>query len=49
MKTSTLKIVVQVPQRPRRAIELFQDNRFSLRVVRNRKAYSRKNTRIERD
>lgn len=49
MKTHMLKVVVQVPQNRRRALELFQDSRFSSRVIKNRKTYSRKNLRIEKD
>ena len=48
MKSSKIRIVVEaVRQRPRRALELFQDSRFRPRVMPNRRAYSRKNHRVE--
>ena len=48
MKTSKIRIVVEaVRQRPRRALELFQDARFKPRVIPSRRAYSRKNSRVE--
>ena len=36
------KIVAVAPRISRRALELFQDNRFKPRVVRSRKVYTRK-------
>ena len=35
-------VAVAPPVRARRALELFQDNRFKPRVVHNRKIYTRK-------
>lgn len=35
-------VAVAPPVRARRALELFQDNRFKPRVVRNRRIYTRK-------
>lgn len=42
------KIVGVAPRISRRAIELFQDNRFKPRVLRNKKIYNRKGRGAER-
>jgi hypothetical protein len=43
-----LKIVGVAPRISRRAIELFQDNRFKPRTIRNKRSYSRKGRGSER-
>ena len=36
------KLVAIAPRKPRRAVELFSDARFQPRVVKSKRAYSRK-------
>jgi len=47
MKNTSIRVVKVVPRRQRRALELYQDNRFKPRVIPNRKLYSRKNRQVE--
>jgi hypothetical protein len=42
------KIVGVAPRISRRAIELFQDNRFKPRIIKNKRAYTRKGRGAER-
>lgn len=43
-----LKIVGVAPRISRRAIELFQDNRFKPRIIKSKRAYTRKGRGAER-